>query len=65
MLKCVRSSQIFCKVKRGNFVIFFINHFITSKLHMRLQPNLVTGYLCLSILRAVIYKQIDSAVKKI
>ena len=32
---------------------------------MQLQPNLVTGYLCLSILRAVIYKQIDSAVKKI
>ena len=32
---------------------------------MWLQPNLVTGYPCLSILCVVIYKQIDSAVKKI
>ena len=40
----------------GQLRDFFINHFITSKPHRRLQPNLVTGYLCLSILCAVIYK---------
>ena len=32
---------------------------------MRLKLNLVTGNLCLSTLCAVIYKQMDSAVKKI